>query len=165
MGDARGPTTPVETRDLEQWFCRITDYAQELLDDLDDLDWPERVKLMQRNWIGRSEGAEFGLPIADDTGNARTDVEPLAVYTTRPDTGFGMTFAVLSPEHPRVDELTTDAQRAAVDAFRTRGRWPVRDRPAVDRRIHGQARRGHGRIGRQPVHRATDPPSTWPTTC
>ncbi|MDH3296526.1 MAG: class I tRNA ligase family protein, partial [Acidimicrobiia bacterium] len=62
----------VERRNLEQWFCRITDYAQELLDDLDDLEWPERVKLMQRNWIGRSEGAEFGLPIADDQGQART---------------------------------------------------------------------------------------------
>ncbi len=108
----------VERRDLEQWFCRITDYAQELLDELDDLDWPERVKLMQRNWIGRSEGSEFGLPIADSNGNARTDVEPLLVYTTRPDTSFGMTFAVMSPEHPRVDELTTDEQRPLVEAFR-----------------------------------------------
>ena len=108
----------VERRNLEQWFCRITDYAQELLDDLDDLEWPERVKLMQKNWIGRSEGAEFGLPIADDNGNPRTDVEPLTVYTTRPDTSFGMTFAVMSPEHPRVEELTSDEQRPLVEAFR-----------------------------------------------
>ena len=108
----------VERRDMEQWFYRITDYAQELLDDLNTLDWPEKVKTMQRHWIGRSEGAEFGLPIADDDGDALTDVDPLAVYTTRPDTSFGMTFAVISPEHPRVDELTTDGQRTAVEAFR-----------------------------------------------
>ncbi|MDH3705899.1 MAG: leucine--tRNA ligase, partial [Acidimicrobiia bacterium] len=108
----------VERRDMEQWFYKITDYAQELLDDLDDLVWPERVKTMQRNWIGRSEGAEFELAIADADGAPRTDVPGLAVFTTRPDTSFGMTFAVLSPEHPRVDELTTDDQRAAVGAFR-----------------------------------------------
>jgi leucyl-tRNA synthetase len=109
---------PVERRDLEQWFCRITNYAQELLDELDELEWPDRVKVMQRNWIGRSEGAEFGLPVAGTDGNPRTDVEPLTVYTTRPDTSFGMTFAVMSPEHPRVDELTTDDQRPLVEAFR-----------------------------------------------
>ena len=108
----------VERRDMEQWFYKITDYAQELLDDLDGLDWPERVKVMQRNWIGRSEGIEFGLPIADAAGAARTDVEPLPVFTTRPDTGFGMTFAVMSPEHPRVAELTSDEQHDAVAAFR-----------------------------------------------
>ncbi len=108
----------VEHRDMEQWFYRITAYAQELLDDLDDLEWPNKVKVMQRNWIGRSEGAEFGLPIADVDGNARTDVEPLAVFTTRPDTSFGMTFAVISPEHPRIDELTTDDRRDDVEAFR-----------------------------------------------
>ncbi len=120
----------VERRNLEQWFCRITDYAQELLDELDDLEWPERVKLMQRNWIGRSVGAEFELPVADEQGNARVDVEPLAVYTTRPDTGFGMTFAVLSPEHPRVDEFTTDEHRSAVAAFRNE----VATKSEIDRR-------------------------------
>ncbi len=108
---------PVERRDMEQWFYRITDYAQELLDDLDDLEWPDRVKIMQRNWIGRSEGAQFGLPIADANGNARTDTPPLEVYTTRPDTSFGMTFAVMSPEHPRVDELTAASQLDAVREF------------------------------------------------
>ncbi|MBC8195503.1 MAG: leucine--tRNA ligase [Acidimicrobiia bacterium] len=108
----------VDRRDMEQWFYRITAYAQELLDGLDDLDWPEKVKIMQRHWIGRSEGAEFGLPIADGDGRPRTDVEPLAVYTTRPDTSFGITFAVMSPEHPRVDELTSDEERGAVEAFR-----------------------------------------------
>ena len=109
----------VENRDMEQWFYRITAYSQELLDDLDDLEWPNKVKVMQRNWIGRSEGAQFGLPIADAEGKARTDVEPLHVFTTRPDTGFGMTFAVISPEHPRLDELTTDDRRAEVAAFRS----------------------------------------------
>jgi len=109
----------VENRDMEQWFYRITAYTQELLDDLDDLEWPNKVKVMQRNWIGRSEGAQFGLPIADAEGKARTDVEPLHVFTTRPDTGFGMTFAVISPEHPRLDELTTDDRRADVAAFRS----------------------------------------------
>ena len=109
----------VENRDMEQWFYRITAYSQELLDDLDDLEWPNKVKVMQRHWIGRSEGAEFGLPIADADGNARTDVEPLQVFTTRPDTGFGITFAVISPEHPRLDDLTTDDRRADVAAFRS----------------------------------------------
>ena len=123
----------VERRDLEQWFYKITDYAQELLDDLDDLEWPDRVKIMQRNWIGRSEGAEFSLPIADEAGRPRTDVDGLRVYTTRPDTSFGMTFAVMSPEHPRVDELTSDAQRDAVAAFRA----DVAQRSEIDRLAAG----------------------------
>ena len=123
----------VERRDLEQWFYKITDYAQELLDDLDDLEWPERVKIMQRNWIGRSEGAEFALPIADDAGRPRSDVDGLQIYTTRPDTSFGMTFAVMSPEHPRVDELTSDAQREAVTAFRA----DVAQRSEIDRLAAG----------------------------
>ena len=108
----------VERRNMEQWYFKITEYAQELLDDLDDVDWPEKVKTMQRNWIGRSEGAEFGLPIADADGNPRADVEPLQVYTTRPDTSFGMTFAVMAPEHHLVDTVVTADQRAAVDAFK-----------------------------------------------
>ncbi len=108
----------VEKRNLDQWFYKITDYAQELLDDLDDLDWPARVKTMQRNWIGRSEGAEFGLPVANPDGTPNTDAAPLQVFTTRPDTGFGMTFAVMAPEHDRVDEFTTAEQQADVDAFR-----------------------------------------------
>ena len=108
----------VERRDMSQWFYRITNFAQELLDNVDELEWPARVKTMQKNWIGRSEGAEFGLPIATAAGEPDPDVDPLPVYTTRPDTGFGMTFAVMSPEHPRVDELTTEAQRDAVAAFR-----------------------------------------------
>jgi leucyl-tRNA synthetase len=107
----------VERRDLEQWFFKITDYAQELLDDLDGLDWPERVKTQQRNWIGRSEGAEFDLPIADADGTPRPDGLAMRVYTTRPDTAFGVTYAVAAPEHPIVEEVTTDEQRDEVEAF------------------------------------------------
>jgi leucyl-tRNA synthetase len=98
-------------RDLEQWFFRITAYADDLLTALDDLEWPERVKTMQRNWIGRSEGAEFDLPLSGAPGKS------IRVYTTRPDTSFGMTFVVLAPEHPLVAEITTDEHRAEVDAF------------------------------------------------
>ena len=112
----------VERRDLEQWFFRITEYAQQLLDDLERLDWPERVKTMQRNWIGRSEGAEFDLVLADGDGTPRADGLALRVYTTRPDTSFGMTYAVMAPEHPLVPDVTTDAQRAEVDAFVAKAR-------------------------------------------
>ncbi len=101
----------VERKNLEQWFFKITDYAEELLADLDGLEWPERVKTMQRNWIGRSEGVEFDLPLASDPTRA------LRVFTTRPDTGFGVTYAVVAPEHPLLDALTTDAQRAEVKAL------------------------------------------------
>src|SRR5579859_4191708 len=101
----------VVRRDLEQWFFRITQYADDLLAGLDDLEWPERVKTMQRNWIGRSEGAEFELPIA---GHAD---ERVRVFTTRPDTSFGMTFVVLAPEHPLVAQVNTADRRAEVEAF------------------------------------------------
>jgi leucyl-tRNA synthetase len=95
-------------RNLEQWFFRITAYADELLYDLDSLDWPERVKTMQRNWIGRSEGVEFDLALVGDPSRA------VRVFTTRPDTGFGVTYAVIAPEHPLLAELTTDDQREQV---------------------------------------------------
>ncbi|MDP9072055.1 MAG: leucine--tRNA ligase [Actinomycetota bacterium] len=101
----------VTKRDLEQWFFRITRYADELLADLDDLEWPERVKTMQRNWIGRSEGAEFDLPV-----QGREDLA-IRVFTTRPDTSFGITYAVVAPEHPLVPALTAAEQRAEVEAF------------------------------------------------
>jgi len=100
----------VEKRDLEQWFFKITDYAQELLDDLEALDWPERVKVMQRNWIGRSEGAEFEMAIADREHS-------LKVFTTRPDTSFGMTYAVMAPEHPLALEIATKEQYVEVERF------------------------------------------------
>ena len=98
----------VERKNLEQWFFRITDYAEELLNDIDTLEWPERVKTMQRNWIGRSEGVEFDLPLVSDSSQA------LRVFTTRPDTGFGVTYAVVAPEHPLLSHLTTPVQADAV---------------------------------------------------
>ena len=104
----------VERRYLKQWFFRITRYADELLDALDGLDWPERVKTMQRNWIGRSEGAQFRLAVE---GRPDLDIE---VFTTRPDTSFGMTYAVLAPEHPLVAELVTDAHAQEVAELRAR---------------------------------------------
>src|SRR5581483_11869557 len=102
----------VTKRDLEQWFFAITRYADDLLDALDGLDWPERVKTMQRNWIGRSEGARLRLPVVGEP--SRT----IEVFTTRPDTGFGMTYVVLAPEHDLVHALTTDEHRAEVEALR-----------------------------------------------
>ncbi|MBI4611810.1 MAG: leucine--tRNA ligase, partial [Candidatus Rokubacteria bacterium] len=99
---------------VEGWFFKITEYAEELLAWCDRLTgWPERVLTMQRNWIGRSEGAEFGLPVVGRPGLA------INVFTTRPDTSFGMTYAVLAPEHPLVDQLVADQdERKAVAAFR-----------------------------------------------
>ncbi len=119
----------VVKRDLEQWFFRITAYADELLAALDDLEWPERVKTMQRNWIGRSEGAEFELQLVD----AGVGEETISVYTTRPDTSFGMTFVVLAPEHPLVAQLTTAEHREEVDAFveRVRGETDI-ERQSTD---------------------------------
>jgi leucyl-tRNA synthetase len=107
----------VEKRDLEQWFFKITDYAQQLLDDLDDLDWPERVKIMQRNWIGRSEGAEFSMQVVDADGVPHPDGVKIDVFTTRPDTSFGMTYSVMAPEHPLVDVVVVPERRAEVAAF------------------------------------------------
>ena len=110
----------VEKRDLEQWFFRITRYADELLACLDDLEWPERVKTMQRNWIGRSEGAEYDLVVEGRDGTDGREPLRLRVFTTRPDTSFGMTYAVVAPEHPLVDELTLPEHRVAVEELRTR---------------------------------------------
>ena len=101
---------PVERRPMKQWMLRITEYAERLLNDLDDLDWPEGVKEMQRNWIGKSTGAEV---IFDTTAG-----EKITVYTTRPDTLFGATYMVLAPEHPAVDRITTAECRDAVEAYR-----------------------------------------------
>jgi leucyl-tRNA synthetase len=107
----------VEKRDLEQWFLKITDYADQLLDDLDALDWPERVKTMQRNWIGRSAGAEFDMVVTDAEGTPRDDGASVRVFTTRPDTSFGMTYAVMAPEHPLVERVVTEGHRAEVESF------------------------------------------------
>ena len=104
----------VSKRDIDGWFFKITAYADELLDWCDRLTgWPERVIVMQKNWIGRSEGAEFDLPVV-----GHPDLK-IRVFTTRPDTGFGMTYAVLAPEHPLVDQLVTEShEQAEVKRFR-----------------------------------------------
>ena len=121
----------VEKKTLQQWSFRITAYAARLAKDLDTVDWPQRIVTMQRNWIGQSEGAEvefwiadFGLPIAGQASQAEQQSKiqnpksKITVFTTRPDTLWGATFMVLSPEHPLVEALTTDAQRAAVETYR-----------------------------------------------
>jgi leucyl-tRNA synthetase len=106
----------VEKRKLRQWFLKITDYAQQLLDDLSQLDgWPERVRTMQANWIGRSTGAELQFTVVDAAGH--DTAERITVFTTRPDTIFGASYVVLAPEHPLVAELTTAEQEIAVEAF------------------------------------------------
>ncbi len=103
--------TPVGKKDLSQWYLKITDYAQRLLDDLEKLPgWPDKVKLMQKNWIGRSEGAEVDFEIEGFD-------QKLRIFTTRPDTIFGVTCMILSPEHPFVKELVTPECQAEVDAF------------------------------------------------
>lgn len=99
----------VERRPLRQWMLRITAYAERLIDELEPLDWPESIKLLQRNWIGKSEGAEVDFTL---------DGETITVYTTRPDTLFGATYMVLSPEHPLVDTVTTPEQKHAVEQYR-----------------------------------------------
>lgn len=118
--------TPVETRTLSQWFFRITKYAQRLLENLSWIDWSETTKKAQENWIGRSEGALVHFPVArakvaEDRhapAELQADRNRISVFTTRPDTIFGATFMVLAPEHPLVDRLTSDAQRAEVEAYR-----------------------------------------------
>ncbi len=108
----------VERKSIPQWFLKITDYAEELLNGLDDLEgWPEAVKIMQRNWIGRSEGIDFVMPICDEKGRPDRAGRTVEVFTTRPDTAFGMTYAVLAPEHPLVAQVTSNEQRSVVEAF------------------------------------------------
>jgi leucyl-tRNA synthetase len=104
--------TPVVHRDLEQWFFRITKYADELREH-EGIDWPERIKAMQRNWVGRSEGVEASFAL-NHPGVAEKEIR---VFTTRPDTLFGVTFMVLAPEHPLVAKLTTADRQAAVEAY------------------------------------------------
>ncbi|HEY5983329.1 MAG TPA: leucine--tRNA ligase [Anaerolineales bacterium] len=121
--------TPVVKKNLEQWFFKSTDYADELLN-FEGIDWPERVKTLQTNWIGRSEGASVIFKT-----EAGTEVE---VFTTRPDTLWGATFMVFSPEHPLVDEVTTDEHRAAVDAYKLQAaRQSDIEREAADKEKTG----------------------------
>jgi leucyl-tRNA synthetase len=108
--------TPVEQRRIAQWFFKITEFAQRLLDNLDTLDWSDTTRTAQTNWIGRSEGARLRFPVLDADG-ADTD-EMVEVFTTRPDTVFGATYMVLAPEHPLVDHVTQDGHRPPVLAYR-----------------------------------------------
>ncbi len=101
----------VEKKTLEQWYFKITAYADRLLDDLELIDWPDSIVAMQRNWIGRSEGADITFEVKD------ASEETISVFTTRPDTLFGATFLALAPEHPRALELATNEKRTAVEAF------------------------------------------------
>ena len=125
--------TPVEQRALEQWFFRITDYAERLLKNLDWIDWSESTRLAQRHWLGKSEGAELRFRVLDpftDAGSAGVMVSQeitsgavvIPVFTTRPDTIFGATYLVLAPEHPALDKVTSPDQRAEVEAYRDASR-------------------------------------------
>lgn len=102
---------PVVRMNMRQWILKITAYADRLIEDLNDLDWPESIKEMQRHWIGRSEGAEIDF-------NVKGSSKKIRVFTTRPDTLYGATFLVLAPEHPLVDELTSSEQKAKVSAYK-----------------------------------------------
>lgn len=140
-----------EKRDLDQWYLKITDYAQELLDDLDELPgWPERVKQMQRNWIGRSEGAEVVFTLADIDGTTPTDTT-FTVFTTRADTLFGCSFFLLSPEHPMVHDLVCGTEyEAGVKALQEEAAKATSiERQGSEREKHGAPT---GRFAINPVN-------------
>lgn len=123
--------TDIEKKDLPQWFFRITEYADRLLEDLKLVDWPESIKLMQTNWIGRSVGVEFDMPIKGHDASMR-------VFTTRVDTVFGVSFAVLAPEHPLVAQITTADRRAEVEEYvRKSRRISEIDRMSTERERDG----------------------------
>lgn len=105
---------PVYRKPMRQWMLKITAYAQRLIDDLDLVDWPENIKEMQRNWIGRSEGAEINFDVVGTDGQKHS----FPVFTTRPDTLFGASYIVMAPEHDLVDQITTPEQQAAVVAYK-----------------------------------------------
>jgi len=129
--------TPVTRRDLEQWFFRITRYADELMRH-DKLDWPERIKTMQTNWVGRSEGAEISFALESKENNAPDCPAEIKVFTTRPDTACGVTFVVLAPEHPLVASITTSDYRDAVEKYilQARARTEI-ERLSVDKEKDG----------------------------
>ena len=134
----------VEKRKLRQWFLKITDYAEQLLQDLDKLDeWPSNVKIMQANWIGKSTGAELSFPIVNPVGAIhelplQADCEKITVFTTRPDTVYGVSYVVLAPEHPLVETLTTAAQKEAVSKFIEE----VKNLSEIDRTSDDRPKRG-----------------------
>ena len=166
---ASAAAIPVVRMPLRQWMLRITAYAERLLDDLEIVDWPEPIKDMQRNWIGRSEGAEVDFFIGDDldvaarrAGFPRRPDDVIRVFTTRPDTLFGATYMVLAPEHPLVDRLTTPEQRDAVAAYREQA--AAQERPRAHRPGQEEDRRLHRRYAINPVNGERSR-SGSPTTC
>ncbi len=126
----------VYKRPMRQWMLRITAYCERLADELDQVDWPEPIKLMQRNWIGRSEGAEVHFPLAFGSAESAEDV--VTVFTTRPDTLFGATYMVLAPEHPLVESLTTDEQKQAVKDYQSQ----TSARSDIDRQAEAKEKTG-----------------------
>jgi leucyl-tRNA synthetase len=125
----------VEMRRIAQWFFRISDYAGRLLENLEEMDWSGTTKKAQQNWIGRSEGAQLHFPVIRQTGTGPDEPEAVvSVYTTRPDTVFGATYMVLSPEHPLVDAITTEDRRSRVESYRTEaGRTDLVSRQKTDK--------------------------------
>ena len=123
--------TFVEQKNLTQWFFKITEYADELLEGLDKIDWPEKTKLMQKNWIGKSTGAEVEFKLDGHD-------ESFVIFTTRPDTLFGATYMVLSPEHPLVNKITTDEYKEAVEKYQDE----VKSKSEIDRTSTGKEKTG-----------------------
>src|SRR5699024_3085862 len=101
---------------MRQWGLKITEYADRLLEGLDELDWPASTKKMQRDWIGKSMGADINFELADTSGLTEEEAK-IKIYTTRPDTIFGATYMVLAPEHDLVDKVTTEEQRQKVEDY------------------------------------------------
>lgn len=127
--------TPVIKKALEQWFFKTTKYADELLR-FDEIDWPERVKTLQTNWIGRSEGAEVRFPVISNQSSVPDEL--VTIFTTRPDTLWGATFMVFAPEHPLVDKVTSPEQKQAVEEYKAQAaRQSDIDREAVDKEKTG----------------------------
>ncbi|MGE0479726.1 MAG: leucine--tRNA ligase [Phycisphaerae bacterium] len=145
---------PVYRRPMKQWMLRITEYADRLLSDLDGLDWPESIKLQQRNWIGRSEGAYVDFALAEDAPSHHAE-SVIRIFTTRPDTLYGATYMVLAPEHPLVAHITRDERRAAVESYVEQ----ARQKSDLARTADSRAKTGvfTGAFAINPVNRARLP--------
>ena len=167
---------PVVRMPLTQWMLRITAYAERLVEDLDAVDWPRPIKDMQRNWVGRSEGAEVDFPILLDDDLASWEVrrqsegfvetpsdDVIRVYTTRPDTLFGATYMVLAPEHPLVEQVTTPDHARPSPRYREQA--ATEERPRPHRSGQDQDRRLHRRLCRSIRSPASRSPSGSPTMC
>ena len=138
---------PVERRVMKQWMLKITAYAERLLEDLDGLDWPEGILEMQRNWIGKSEGAEVDFAIQGHDAS-------FTVFTTRPDTLFGATYCVLAPEHPLVDAITTSERKLAVDAYV----YDAKNRSDMERQVAAEKEKTGEFTGAYAINPATGQP-------